>query len=132
MNLRKALFLIPTLIAVAGLSTTGWAQQGPVSPEPDIFYFSQSSADAVGPVGAHVAGTRIMSPAFGSASVNDHTVTFISAMEPGAEGTVSGAPYAADAVTETLQTLSDGNRIVRRVSSQVARDRDGRTRREQF
>src|SRR5262245_15179312 len=28
--------------------------------------------------------------------------------------TVKGAPYSAQAVTETVQTLADGNRIVRR------------------
>lgn len=44
---------------------------------------------------------------------------------------VKGAPYTADAVTETIQTLSDGNRIVRRTSAQVSRDGEGRTRREQ-
>lgn len=44
---------------------------------------------------------------------------------------VKGAPYSAEAVTETVQTLSDGNRIVNRITSQVYRDSEGRTRREQ-
>ncbi len=44
---------------------------------------------------------------------------------------VKGAPYSADAVTETIQTLSDGNRIVNRLTSSVFRDSEGRTRREQ-
>ncbi len=44
---------------------------------------------------------------------------------------VKGAPYSAEAVTETTQTLMDGNRIVHRNSSQVYRDSAGRTRREQ-
>ncbi len=44
---------------------------------------------------------------------------------------VNGAPYSAEAVTETSQTLSDGNRIQRTVSSQVYRDSQGRTRQEQ-
>ncbi len=43
---------------------------------------------------------------------------------------VTGAPYSAEAVTETTQTLSDGNRITRRSSVQVARDGRGRERRE--
>jgi hypothetical protein len=43
---------------------------------------------------------------------------------------VRGAPYQADAVTEFVQTLADGNRIVRRASGTVARDSEGRTRRE--
>ncbi|PWT89348.1 MAG: hypothetical protein C5B55_11560 [Blastocatellia bacterium] len=44
---------------------------------------------------------------------------------------VKGAPYSAQAVTETVQTLSDGNRIINKISSTVYRDSEGRTRREQ-
>jgi len=44
---------------------------------------------------------------------------------------VKGAPYAAEAVTESTQTLSDGNRIQRKSSASVYRDSEGRTRREQ-
>ena len=44
---------------------------------------------------------------------------------------VKGAPYSAEAVTETIQTLGDGNRIVNRLTSSVYRDSEGRTRREQ-
>ncbi len=43
---------------------------------------------------------------------------------------VAGAPYSAEAVTVTAQTLIDGNRIRRTVSSMVFRDSDGRTRQE--
>jgi hypothetical protein len=46
-------------------------------------------------------------------------------------GKVAGAPYSAEAVTEMTQTLADGNRIVRSVTASVARDSEGRTRREQ-
>ena len=45
--------------------------------------------------------------------------------------TVKGAPYSAEAVTESIQTLADGNRIVNRITSSVYRDSEGRTRREQ-
>ena len=44
---------------------------------------------------------------------------------------VKGAPYSAESVTETIQTLADGNRIINRITSQVYRDSEGRTRREQ-
>jgi hypothetical protein len=43
-----------------------------------------------------------------------------------------GAPYSADAVTESVQLLADGNRIVRRNTTHVFRDSEGRTRREQL
>ncbi len=45
--------------------------------------------------------------------------------------TVKGAPYSAEAVTESIQTLADGNRIVNRITSSVYRDSEGRTRRDQ-
>lgn len=44
---------------------------------------------------------------------------------------VKGAPYSAEATTETIQTLSDGNRIIRKNSATIYRDSEGRTRREQ-
>lgn len=44
---------------------------------------------------------------------------------------VAGAPYTAQAVTETTQVLADGNRITHKSSSLIARDSQGRTRREQ-
>lgn len=44
---------------------------------------------------------------------------------------VKGAPYSADAVSESVQTLVDGNRIVQKNSSAVYRDAEGRTRREE-
>jgi len=44
---------------------------------------------------------------------------------------VKGAPYSAQAVTESTHTLSDGNRIVNKSTAAVYRDSEGRTRREQ-
>src|SRR5262245_24658974 len=43
---------------------------------------------------------------------------------------VENAPYAADIVSEVTQHLSDGNRIERRTTGAVARDSQGRVRRE--
>lgn len=43
---------------------------------------------------------------------------------------VKNAPYTAEAVTETIQVLPDGNRIVRRSTTLLARDGAGRTRQE--
>ena len=44
---------------------------------------------------------------------------------------VKGAPYSAQAVTETTQTLGDGNRIINKSTATIYRDSEGRTRREQ-
>lgn len=41
-----------------------------------------------------------------------------------------GKPYSAEAVTEFVQALGDGNRIVRRSTTRLFRDSEGRTRRE--
>ena len=44
---------------------------------------------------------------------------------------VKGAPYSATAVTEAVQTLSDGNEITHKTEAKIYRDSEGRTRREQ-
>jgi len=61
----------------------------------------------------------------------DHNFVFVSS-EMNFDGKlVKGAPYSAQAVTETTQTLGDGNRIVNKSTAAVYRDSEGRTRREQ-
>ncbi len=44
--------------------------------------------------------------------------------------TVKNAPFSADAVSESVQMLADGNRIVRSSSSKLYRNSEGRFRRE--
>ncbi|HVF30289.1 MAG TPA: hypothetical protein VNA22_04930 [Pyrinomonadaceae bacterium] len=46
------------------------------------------------------------------------------------EKLVKGAPFSADAVSESVQTLADGNRIVRSSTSKLYRNSEGRFRRE--
>src|SRR5262245_54091809 len=43
---------------------------------------------------------------------------------------VTGAPFSADVVSETIQTLQDGTRIVQRFEGRIYRDSRGRTRSE--
>lgn len=57
------------------------------------------------------------------------TVEFVSA-ESSIGKTVKGAPYSAEAVTESIQTFADGNRIMSKSSATTYRDSEGRTRRE--
>lgn len=65
------------------------------------------------------------------AGIMEGTAQFLSA-EMSFEGPpVKGAPYSAEAVTETTQILGDGNRIARKTSASLYRDTEGRTRREQ-
>jgi hypothetical protein len=45
--------------------------------------------------------------------------------------TVKNAPYSAEVVTDHMQQLADGNRIVEHSSGRVYRDNEGRVRREE-
>jgi hypothetical protein len=69
--------------------------------------------------------------AFGIAADGDQNVRFAWSSEA-FEGKqpVKNAPYSATGVTELEQTLGDGNRIHQTTKSLLARDREGRTRRE--
>jgi len=44
--------------------------------------------------------------------------------------TVTGSPFSATAISETTQTLTDGNRITRKTQSNLYRDSQGRFRKE--
>lgn len=81
----------------------------PQSPdEPDVFF------EAVGP---------------GPGGPPD-AIGFI-AFEGGVNGkTVAGAPFTASFSTETTQVLADGNQIQRSATGSIARDSQGRTRRD--
>jgi hypothetical protein len=71
------------------------------------------------PVGQTIADPR------GQLSVDAFALTSVEVGPP-----VKDAPYSAQATTEIVQTLADGNRIVRRTSAVLYRDSRGRTRRE--
>ena len=61
----------------------------------------------------------------------DKTFFFISS-EMNFDGKlVKGAPYSAQAITESTQIFADGNRIVNKSTATLYRDSEGRTRREQ-
>jgi hypothetical protein len=77
-------------------------------------------------VGASAQGRR--SP--GPSPMGPGDFAFIRGEFGFANRVVRGAPYTAQAVTEFTRTLADGNRIQRVTTASVARDSDGRTRRE--
>jgi hypothetical protein len=68
---------------------------------------------------------------FNYSTQGDNTFVFVSSEMSFDGKLVKGAPYSAQVVTESVQTLADGNRIVRRNTAAVYRDGEGRTRREQ-
>src|SRR4051794_34401070 len=66
----------------------------------------------------------------GGALGGPDVVEFVSAEASIAGKVIKGAPYSADAVSESTQTLSDGNRISKKSSAATYRDSEGRTRRD--
>lgn len=90
-----------------------------------------SIAFAQTPQGLVVQQTRVQGPP-GAPLPPMPDGNFLFIASEGFEGkVVKGAPYSAEAVTEHVQVLADGNRIVNRFTSTVYRDGEGRTRREQ-
>ena len=104
-----ALMLMGSLCVSAQSVSAQAVTQRPAPPTPPA-----PPAPPVPP--AFVAGDDVMmslSPEFGGRSV------------------VKGAPYAATAVSEARQALSDGNSIERKSTVKLYRDGQGRTRQEQ-
>ncbi len=62
--------------------------------------------------------------------VTANTYNYVYTTNVGEREAVKGAPYSATAVIESTQVLADGNRIVNKSSTFLARDGEGRTRRE--
>jgi hypothetical protein len=60
----------------------------------------------------------------------DELLYEITAGAPGFSQIVKGKPFEAEAITETVRVLQDGNRIVHHNTIKQYRDNDGRTRRE--
>ena len=108
------------LTLVVGIAGAAGAQ------EQDLLFFS-APLDA-----AEQAPVLMPMPAPGPAPlIFERSVDVMMAEPLDAGEPVTGAPYSADAVTEVVQVLADGNRIERQTRSSVARDSQGRVRRTQ-
>ncbi|MCL4783728.1 MAG: hypothetical protein KJZ70_11900 [Bryobacterales bacterium] len=71
-------------------------------------------------------------PSFGFAAIEQApTFEFIAAQPAFRERTVTGAPYSAETVSETVRILADGTRIKNENTSKIYRDSEGRVRKEQ-
>src|SRR5258708_789486 len=115
-------------IAAAGLTfaAAGFAQTQQVQEPADVLIHKE----------VRVVGGPMMEPAGAAGAMMYHqagpmTMDFIGAEMSFGDKTVKGVPYSADAVTETTQTLTDGNRITRKTTASMYRDSQGRTRREE-
>ena len=101
------------LIAVSLLVCTGALAQSapPGDIGPNVMFYQSTT---VGPAGG-MAGANVV----------------FSAQIPDGGKVVTGAPYTATVITEMTQVLSDGNRIDNKSTASMARDSQGRTRREE-
>jgi hypothetical protein len=107
-----------TVLVMGLVSVAGAAAQ-----DRDVLFFRSGPIDPSGQSG----GVAVAGGAFHfELPVDVLAVEPFDASEP-----VTGAPYSAEMTTEVLQQLADGNRIERRLTSSVARDGEGRVRREQ-
>src|SRR5688572_2313872 len=61
---------------------------------------------------------------------NAQNAKVITELTASSERLVKNSPFSADAVSESVQTLADGNRIVRSSTSKLYRNGEGRFRRE--
>jgi hypothetical protein len=82
-------------------------------------------------IGATLRAQDVIYRRIGPGPVMGDDMGFI-AIEGGLGGgkTVTGAPFSATLSTQTTQVLADGNRIVRTTTGTLARDAQGRTRRD--
>jgi|SoiMethySBSTD1v2_1073268.scaffolds.fasta_scaffold00681_27 hypothetical protein len=96
-----------------------------------LAFASVAFGQQAGAEGNIIIRQRVMQgPEGGPPPPPDANIVFMASESFGGK-VVKGAPYSGEAVTETIQTLSDGNRIINRMTSSVYRDSEGRTRREQ-
>src|SRR5580658_1055687 len=83
-------------------------------------------SDAPPPPGHDVSFMRMG----GGPGAPDDAIGFVGFEEDLGGKTVTGAPFSATISTQTTQTLSDGNHINRSTTGSIARDGQGRTRRD--
>lgn len=111
LEMKKALAVFTANVAILTIASVAFAQQPQTTTQSTLVVRQRVQ----GPEGTPPPGGDVF---FAATQVIDGKV-------------VKGAPYSAQAVTETVQVLSDGNRIVNKMTSQLYRDSEGRTRREQ-
>ena len=125
-----ALFFFALIPSEQALSQQQTKNKAFAPEESDVLVTTSAVAVPVPPPGAE--GTVMIGGSIGAGSPGVGMIQF-AVGDVGldiAAKPVKGAPYSAEATTETVQTLSDGNRIQQKQSSMVYRDSEGRTRRE--
>lgn len=115
------------MLAALALSASAFAQQAPPekrAPKSDDVIIFERQIE-----GPHGTGIRVPAPP--GLPMGDDTVVFLSSEMSFDGKVVKGAPYSAEAITESTRTLGDGNKIKHKNTASVYRDGEGRTRRDQ-
>src|SRR5690606_13949771 len=92
---------------------------------------ARAQGDAPGVTAVNVESDRLLVLSPGTLPAANGFVRVLSGEARVVGEPVTGKPYCADSITETIQTLADGNRIVNTNTSRICRDSAGRTRQEQ-
>jgi TonB family protein len=119
--------------SVAGVITQGRKNDGKAVvalTRPEIVDMVEVAASD--PTGGAPRGPEVFNGGFANAAQQggDGAFQFFSQEMSFDNRLVKGAPFSADIVSETIQTLPDGNRIVQRSEGRIYRDSQGRTRNE--
>jgi hypothetical protein len=131
---KQRVMVVTFLLTMLASAVSVLAQEGPPPPTPapppkgegDVVIFERH----IGPPPPMGEGTRIeMLPPGGPEP--GETFIFLSTEMSFGRKVVKNAPYSAQAITETVQTLADGNRIVRKNTANIYRDSEGRIRHDQ-
>lgn len=115
-----------TLLVIVAVVMTAGSVRAQVPSRPAVTIPSTQGAPIMRPGQSPPPG-GLTGPTMPSAGTISLEVDSVDVGKP-----VLNAPYSAEAVTEVIQILTDGNRIEQRASTIVARDSRGRTRREQY
>lgn len=127
---KQRMMLVAFLLMMLASALSIFAQDAPQKPPPpprgegDVMIFERH----VGPPPMEGSPRIEMLP---GGQGPGETFIFVSTEMSFGNKIVKNAPYSAQATTETVQTLGDGNRIVRKNTSTVYRDSEGRTRHDQ-
>jgi hypothetical protein len=130
MTTRKRMFVtIVCAFALLANVVGVFAQEKSTKTETKVVTMSGSSSHVF--VGDSAQSAAFQRGLIAGGAQGDNTFVFLSS-EMSMDGKlVKGAPYSAQSISESIQTLAGGNRIVRQNTASVYRDSEGRTRRDQ-
>lgn len=134
---KQKVMIVTFLLTMLASALSSFAQEAPPKPprppkgEGDVMIFERRVG--VPPPPGERMRVEMLPPghAPGAPGAPGDTFVFVSTEMSFGRKTVKNAPYSAQATTEMVQTLGDGNRIVRKNTATIYRDSEGRTRHDQ-